>query len=204
MYRWLEVNNFSPLGAVSAFVTCCLCLLVFSSPLSAETEEPEVKNVPPRYSLGFSLGLAYDPSDARDFMNIIGFALYDYEDIWPHKAPEQLRFKLEASIGGTLRSDSDFMASAGFFALYYLDRLHTNLLRPYIEGGVGLIYTEYKVRKQGSRLNFNPQAGLGLDISPRSGPSFWTSVRLHHLSNAGLKKDNRGVNSLTFQAGMYF
>jgi lipid A 3-O-deacylase len=32
----------------------------------------------------------------------------------------------------------------------------------------------------------------------------WVSLRLHHISNAGLHRDNRGVNSVLLQAGWYF
>ncbi len=204
LLQWPGTRKYKTRLCFMLVMTFCACFIALSGKAIAAAEETADRDIPPRYGLGLSLGFAYNPSDARNFINISGFALYDYEDIWPHRAPEQLRFKLEASIGGTLRSDTDFMASAGFLALYYFDGLRTGLLRPFGEAGVGLIYTDYKVRKQGSRLNFNPQAGLGLDITPESGPDFWTSIRLHHLSNAGLKKDNRGVNSLVLQAGIYF
>ena len=203
LFHWPETRKYSSRLFFMLVMTFCACSIALSGQAMA-AEKAADRNIPPRYGLGLSLGLAYLPSDARNFMNITGFALYDYEDIWPHRAPQQLRFKVEASLGGTLRSDTDVMASAGFLALYYFDGFRTRLLRPFGEAGVGIIYTDYKVRKQGSRLNFNPQAGLGLDITPESGPDFWTSIRLHHLSNAGLKKDNRGVNSLVFQLGIYF
>ncbi len=185
-------------------MAACFCVMVWTGEASAFGEKKTDKTTEPRYGLGISLGLGYDPSDARNFMGLTGIALYDYEAIWPHRAPDQLRFKLEGSLGGTICSGPDFFASAGFLALYYFDGLSTSLLQPYIEGGVGLIFTEHKVKGQGSRINFNPQAGLGMDISPETGPDFWVSLRLHHLSNAGLKKDNRGVNSLVLQGGKFF
>jgi lipid A 3-O-deacylase len=179
-------------------------LLAGSNVLWADQKEQAREKIEPRYGLGLSLGIGYDPSDAQNFMSVTGFALYDYDDIWPHRAPDQLRFKLEGSLGGTLLSDSDFMASAGFLALYYLDSLTSSFFRPYIEGGAGLIFTGYKVKGQGSRLNFNPQAGLGMELTSASGSSFWMSLRVHHISNAGINKDNRGINSLVFQMGRYF
>jgi len=179
-------------------------LLAGTNFLWADQRDQAREKIAPRYGLGLSLGIGYDPSDAQNFMSLTGFALYDYDDIWPHRAPDQLRFKLECSLGGTVRSDSDFMASAGFLALYYLDSLSSSFFRPYIEGGVGLIFTEYKVKGQGSRLNFNPQAGLGMELTPASGSSFWMSLRVHHISNAGINKDNRGINSLVFQMGRHF
>ena len=179
-------------------------LLAGTNVLWADQEKQAREKIVPRYGLGLSLGIGYDPSDAQNFMSVTGFALYDYDDIWPHRAPDQLRFKLEGGLGWTLHSDSDFITSAGFLALYYLDSLSSFFFRPYIEGGVGLIFTEYKVEGQGSRLNFNPQAGLGMELTPASGSSFWMSLRVHHISNAGINKDNRGINSLVFQMGRHF
>ncbi|MFN2267122.1 MAG: acyloxyacyl hydrolase [Desulfonatronovibrio sp.] len=197
-------NRICPKAASHVTVALCFYFLLGVNVLMADQEEQVREKTAPRYGLGLNFGLGYNPSDARNFMSVTGVALYDYEDIWPHRAPEQLRFKLEGSLGGTSRSDSDFMASAGFLALYYLDSLSSSFFRPYIEGGAGLIFTEYKVKGQGSRLNFNPQVGLGMEITPASGFSLWMSMRLHHLSNAGINKDNRGVNSMVFQMGKYF
>jgi len=186
-----------------------LCLFaVFSmivAPGLANAEEQERSEVvEPRYGMGLGVALAYDPSDARDFATVTGFALYDYDAIWPHRAPESLRFKVEGSLGGTLRSPPEILASVGFLALYYLDGLSSRFVRPYIEGGVGLIYTEYKVKEQGTRLNFNPQAGVGIEFAGDHNLQPWMSVRLHHLSNAGLSSDNRGVNSLVINMGWFF
>ncbi len=96
------------------------------------------------------------------------------------------------------------MASAGIFALYYLDRWSTDLLRPYIEGGINAIYTDWRVEAQGSNVNFNPQAGVETEFSLGSGPLFLAVVRLHHISNADLDDDNRGVNSVVFVIGRFF
>lgn len=135
---------------------------------------------------------------------VTGFMLFDYEDAWFHAAPESLRFKMEASLGSTMEGSARGMASVGGLALYYLDLLGGSLFRPYVEAGVGVIYTADKVDGQGSRLNFNPQIGIGVDFSGLDHPPLWASLRLHHLSNAGLHKDNRGVDSLVLMIGVYF
>lgn len=160
--------------------------------------------LPPRMGLGLGYGLAYDPGDARNFALVTGFMLFDYEDIWPHAAPEPLRFKIEASLGGTTEGSSQGLASVSGVALYYLDGLGGSLFRPYGEAGVGVMYSEHKVAGQGSRLNFNPQIGIGVEFPGHNQSRIWASLRLHHLSNAGLHKDNRGVNSLVLMMGYYF
>ena len=182
-----------------------ICILLIDiSPLDILAGEDNPDNVPNRYGLGMILGNTYDPNGKIGFAMLSGFALFDYDKIWHHAAPAPLRFKVEASIGSTWTKEKEFMASAGMLALYFLDRLAGNGVRPYVEAGIGGIYTQWKVEGQGSHLNFNPQMGIGAEISTGSGPPFFTAVRLHHISNANLKKDNRGVNSVVFTIGRFF
>ena len=89
-------------------------------------------------------------------------------------------------------------------ALYYLDFFSSDRLMPYLEGGIGVVYTDFQVKGQGSRINFNPQIGLGTEFEVDSGPPFFGAVRLSHISNAGLHDDNRGVNSVILMIGRYF
>ena len=53
-------------------------------------------------------------------------------------------------------------------------------------------------------LNFNPQMGIGTEFSISPAATYSAALRLHHISNAGLKKDNRGVNSIVFVIGRFF
>ena len=179
-------------------------ILMISYPrgIQADTECPS--EIPDRYGFSANIGNTYDPSADTGFVMLSGFALYDYDKIWPHAAPEALRFKIEVSAGSTWTRDKDFMASASIFALYYIDRLAKGNFRPYVEGGIGGIYTEWKVDGQGSHLNFNPQLGIGTEFSAGLAGTYLAAVRLHHFSNAGLKEDNRGVNSVVFVIGRFF
>lgn len=181
---------------------CFLCLMIFPQAISAEDDNTE--EVPDRYGAAAIIGYNYDPSENIVFGLLSGFALYDYDKIWPHAAPEALRFKVELSAGTTLKNEKGVILSAGFLALYYLDSLAGRGLRPYIEGGVGGIFTQWRVEGQGSKVNFNPQIGVGTEFSLGSGPPFLAALRLHHISNAGLASDNRGVNSVVFVIGRFF
>jgi len=179
-----------------------LLLCVF--PQDVLAGEDSIDDVPNRYGLATIIGNTYDPDDNIGFALLSGFALFDYDKIWHHAAPAPLRFKVEASIGSTWTKEKEVMASAGIFALYFLDRFNGHGFRPYVEGGIGGIYTGWKVEGQGSHLNFNPQIGIGTEFTIGSGPPFLTAVRLHHISNAGLKKDNRGANSIVLVVGRFF
>lgn len=177
-----------------------LLLFVLLLPWTALGEE----TVPDRFGAAAVYGHAYDP-EAIDFVLVSGFALFDYDRVWPHRAPEPLRFKVEGSLGTTVaRGSSQTVASAGMLALYYLDALATARLHPYAEAGIGLIYTDFQVSGQGLRVNFNPQAGVGTEIRTGDGPPWFAALRLHHVSNGGLHGDNRGINSAVLQVGRFF
>ena len=156
--------------------------------------------VPHETAFGMYAGTAYDWSH-MSFLLFSGQALFDYDAIWPHPAPEGLRLRLEANAGaatGTDFSGERLVASAGFLGVYEFGSPKTSRFVPYVEGGVEGIYTDFQREDQGSRLNFNPVAGIGV----RSGSGF-VVLRIHHVSNAGLNDKNRGINSIVLGFGVY-
>ena len=158
-----------------------------------------------QYGLGLSSGFTYDPTNDIRFLQINAFALYDYEKVWRHAAPEPLRFKIECNLGLSTNDSSRAVCSLNMLALYYLDNLSNQLLRPYVEGGIGVIYTDFQVKNQGLRVNFNPQLGIGTEIFIDSKPAFYAAIRAHHLSNGEIRREeNRGVNSVVLVAGRFF
>ena len=191
--------------ALSSLRISFLCFLyIINCPRSILAEEKNAEKIPDRYGIATTIGYNYHPSENIVFGLLSGFALYDYDKVWPHAAPEALRFKVEISAGATLKNEKGTILSAGILALYYLDGLARDDLRPYVEGGVGGIFTQWRVDGQGSKINFNPQIGVGTEFSLGSGPPFLAALRLHHISNAGLADDNRGVNSVVFVLGRFF
>ena len=69
---------------------------------------------------------------------------------------------------------------------------------PYLELGGGVLFTNHDVPDGTNRVNFTPQAGIGLHIPMRSGSNRYIGVALKyiHISNAGLSVPNPGVNTL--------
>jgi len=175
------------------------CVLLASKSLAASAEHP-----PPRYGGAITLGTAYDPVGDVRFLGGSGFVLFDYDQIWPHRAPEPLRFKIEGNAGLATAPNANAMISANMLALYYLNKIAKKNFKPYAEAGIGIIYTDFKVKGQGLRFNFNPQIGVGFEWKGKAGHNFFTAVRGHHISNGDLYRENRGVNSVLFMLGMYF
>lgn len=170
----------------------------------ASSEEKIAEGLHDRYGLSIAGGNTYSPENDITFALLSGFILFDYEKVWHHKAPEPLRFKVEFNAGVTTRPEARAIISSGILALYYLRSLTTNVLRPYIEGGIGIIYTDFQVKGQGLRFNFNPQMGIGTELKTSSNVTLFSVLRLHHISNAGLHHENRGTNSVVLMLGRYF
>jgi hypothetical protein len=153
--------------------------------------------------MALTIGSSYDPDNDIDFFLVSGFILYDYEKIWPHQAPDPLRFKVECSLGATPDFGKKIIISSGIMALYYLDDYRHDRFKPFVEAGIGIIYTDFQNAEQGSRVNFNPQLGIGTDYELNNGNTLFTAFRLHHISNGGLRDENRGINSVFILIGRY-
>ena len=180
-----------------------LVILYCPGSLSAQSNEGYA---PTESGIFLNSGYTYDPSDGAIFSQISLFRLYDYDRIWKHKAPDNLRFKVEGSVGSSFLDNNDvkFIANAGVLALLYLDRFETDRIKPYLEAGIGAIYTDYRVTGQDYRFNFNPQAGIGIEFKRKGSQNRFVSLRMHHISNGGFGSLNRGQNSIVFAFGQYF
>jgi hypothetical protein len=190
-------------GIIKLLSGLVVLLVLFSPSRSARGDDDEVDKIPTRYGMAAVLGHAFDP-DHINFVQLSGFVMWDYDKVWRHWAPEPLRFKVEGTAGLTTSPTTRGMASVGMMALYYLEFISSPRLNPYIEGGIGVIYTDFQVDGQGSRFNFYSPIGIGTEFKLDSGPPFFGTVRLSHISNAGLHDDNRGVNSVILIIGRYF
>ncbi len=177
-------------------VLCLLCLV--AGPARAfSLAQPQQRGV------ALMLGSSYDPSPTIPFTQLSLMALYDYEQIFPHAAPEPLRFKLEGNLGLADDEGARLLVSGNFLALYYLNGLRSGRLRPYLEAGVGLVYSDFQVDGQGLRINFNPQAGIGSEWQA-GGRSWYGALRAWHISNGHLYRNNRGINAVLLQLGVHY
>ena len=125
--------------------------------------------IPTRYGLAGVFGKTFDPVGNMNYLQAAGFVMWDYDRVWRHWAPEPLRFKVEGAVGLTTAPKTRGMVSVGMMALYYLDLISRHRWHPYVEGGIGVIYTDFRVDGQGSRFNFNPQIGIGTEMQCRGG-----------------------------------
>ena len=179
------------------FLGLCSC---FSLPtFAAESTE----YLPTKYGVALLAGSSYDPAHIGMVL-IQGHMIADYKRFFPHRSPAGLRLKIEANLGLTTDSRQRTMFSLNMLALKYFENWQVAAAVPYFEAGIGAIYTDFKVKEQGSRINFNPQLGIGFKYPLPEDTAVTLGLRLHHVSNGGLLKDNRGVNSALLMVGYQF
>lgn len=171
---------------------------------AGESIDSREERAPDRFGMSIELANVYDPGHDIGFTLLTLFGLFDYGKIWHQDRPKELCFKVEGALGSTFRPETRAMASLGMAALYYVDQLASPQIRPYFEGGIGIIYTDFRVEGQGLRVNFNPQLGIGAELRNKEGSSSFAALRLHHVSNGNLYHDNRGFSSLVLQVGRFF
>jgi len=177
-----------------------LAILLALLPLGAHAGQGSL----PLYGLGAATGGSYAPDGGVGWFLLTGSALYEYGAVAPHPAPANLRFKAEGTIGVATAPDPRPVLSAKMLAQHLFEGWRRGGAVPYVEGGIGVIYTGFRREEQGLWVNWNPVAGAGLEFRDKSGRGRgWIAARFHHLSNGGLDEENRGLNSLLFQAGIY-
>lgn len=77
-------------------------------------------------------------------------------------------------------------------------------LVPYVEGLLGGAYTDVPRYVQGSRFNFTEMAGVGAQYFMTPGTALNLQARYMHLSNAGIREPNIGINEGFLLVGISF
>jgi hypothetical protein len=77
-------------------------------------------------------------------------------------------------------------------------------LVPFVEGGEGLLYTDLLGQRLGTRFQFSSQAGTGLHWFLDRTTALTASYRIRHISNAGISRQNSGLNTHFFTIGVSF
>lgn len=80
----------------------------------------------------------------------------------------------------------------------------TGRVRPFIDGGEGILYTDLRKQGYGSRVQFSSQFGAGLEYEARPDLGVVIGARFRHTSNAGLAEGNPGINTIFGMVGVTF
>jgi lipid A 3-O-deacylase len=119
-----------------------------------------------------------------------------------HSFGKSWQGRLEAFIGMTQIPEA--RAALGLTPIAVYDLKGLSCPHWFLEGGVGLFYTDVRVPGFGSNWVFSPQLGFGRSFEIDSKQAIQIKLRYHHLSNAYLNPNNTSIDSLLFMVGMDF
>lgn len=80
----------------------------------------------------------------------------------------------------------------------------TSKFQPYVKIGAGLDYMTLHAREQATQFNFIDTAAAGFHYFFRKNTAFTLDYRFRHLSNAGIEKPNRGLESNFILGGVTY
>lgn len=108
--------------------------------------------------------------------------------------PVAFYFVVEPFVSYVSSPDSNAEAGNNFLlkACFFPD---TARFRPYVKGGVGFIYMTQHIREEGTQLNFNENACIGFHYFFKKNLALTVEYRYRHLSNADIKRPNRGLDA---------
>lgn len=136
-----------------------------------------------------------------------GFSLWKNADRWFSERNVTARWIVEPWVAfvsdrhGPHQTDSFEIGVSPLFGRFTFGE---RALRPFVEGGEGILYTDLRKQDYGTRIQFSSQIGAGLDYQISPDLAFALSVRLRHTSNGGLASSNPGVNTIIGLAGFTF
>jgi len=149
-------------------------------------------------------------SDIREGLDYRGFILtvgFDYQadavlsSSGFNPGPD-FAFVLEPFVSAVSDPDTNLELGTNFLLKYTLP--FWTRVKPYLKGGVGIMYMTQHTREQSTQFNFLPQAGAGMHFFIDDSVAFNLEYRFRHLSNCDLKKPNKGIDSDIFLTGVSF
>jgi len=121
---------------------------------------------------------------------------FDAHKLFPNIIPDskgKFTFYLEPQFNPLLMPSDQYEVGIGFGAEYKFNIMQG--LDGYIMGGSGLHHISFGSKSQAKGFNFNDTLGFGLYIHVSKHSALNVGLRLRHISNAGIKKPNKGINN---------
>ena len=187
-------------GSSVVLVAICMLILFAVSPVWSGTESTPPEEKPHKWlrEVGLLTGYGTASLDDQSDYGIIPILTQFGFDINP--LARKLHINPRGTIEGVVEPlmnvviSPDTNAEVGCsFLLKYSDHI-TSRIAPYIEGGFGIIYTTQHTREQSTQYNFLSQVGVGLQFFLNEKFALTGGYRFRHMSNAGIKTPNRGIN----------
>lgn len=183
------------------FISICVLVVFNISPVWSESDStsPEEKSHKWLREIGFltGYGTASLEKKSADYEVIpilprFGFDINPLVESLNIKPRGVLEFITEPIMNVVISPDANVEFGVSLL-LHYSDKI-TSRIAPYIEGGVGVVYTTQHTHEQGTQYNFLPQVGGGLQCFLNDNLALIGGYRYRHMSNSGISDDNSGIN----------
>ena len=152
------------------------------------------------YSIGLSKHADMVPVDLR-----IGYTLFKGRKWFLPPGAFEISTEPFASVMTSIRPRNSGSVELGLglpTLTYYMDLGIP--VYPYIEGGLGVLYTDLRGYHLGGHFSFLETAGVGVSYFLGDNVALNVGWRYRHISNAGLYDHNVGLNSGIFLAGFSY
>lgn len=152
----------------------------------------------------YGYGISFGYGEADPDINIYRVGLKKFFLLnWLKTNAGQLSGYFELSFNHWEHNNNDYINSVSFspvFAYFFGDE--SNLIRPYIEGGIGLAYIdEYHISDRNLSTNFQFEDRIGIGVRIRF---FDLNFRYMHYSNCSIKDPNNGIDNFIFTTAIQF
>ncbi|MCM8790045.1 MAG: acyloxyacyl hydrolase [Candidatus Omnitrophica bacterium] len=111
------------------------------------------------------------------------------------------QFQIEPFISGVFSPNNNFEAGTAF-ALKIGVLPEDRRFQPYLKAGAGFVFMSQHTLEQATQFNFIEYSGVGLHYFLFKNTALTFEYRLRHLSNAGIKEPNAGLNTDMFLGGV--
>ena len=190
-----------PKNCIFTILTALCLFLILSAYASAQSVQ-NANTSPHKWfrSFGFTTGYGSASLDKKDDdYEVIPLLLQFTLDINPIAEMLHIKTKItdlelliEPLANVVVRPSANAEIGCSF-PLRYSVRL-SSWFSPYVEVGLGFLYTTQHVHEQGSQFNFTTQLGIGTQFTLSDHYALTAGYRFRHMSNAGLSTPNRGVD----------
>jgi len=149
-------------------------------------------------SVDFLLGYGYAKVAGTEDYTTYPVAI-DFTFPLPFHQPESpWQLQLEPFFAYVNQPSSNAEMAFAFFLKY---RFLKGRFQPYLKVGSGIIILTQDLKEQSTSFNFGSSLVLGFSLKTSSRLNLVGEVRYRHVSNAGIKEPNSGVDSRIFLLG---
>ena len=155
---------------------------------------------PQEASFRFSYGFA---DHSLNFYTFGPRVAYDLPDVVPTLFDNRFRLAIEL-MGSLIHGHNHDLDGEFAFTPLLLDyRYDTGSpLVPFFDGGEGIVLTTLDALRLGGPFEFSSQFGGGLHYFFAAEDAVTIAVRYRHISNAGIKNENSGLNTFFVTVGI--